>query len=106
VKLDRTAVAVPKVTHLHTSALGKAILAALDEREVKRIVEQTGLPRRTPSIIASRDRFERELQKISIGGIAESNEENYVGALGIAASIQDGSGAVVAAITIAARRPG
>jgi len=87
--------------YLHTSAIGKAILAARDDAEVERILSETGLPRRTPATITDRARLFDELSKIRARGIAESNEENYVGALGVAATIYNQAGDVVGAITVA-----
>lgn len=87
--------------YVHSSALGKAILAGLDDEEVDRILDDTGLPSRTAASITDRAEFHQELLKVRRQGFAESDEENYVGALGIAAAIRDQSGAVVAALTVA-----
>lgn len=87
--------------YVHTSALGKAILAELDDEEVDRIIDDAGLPSRTPASITDRSQLHRELSKIRRQGFAESDEENYIGALGIAAAINDQSGGVVGALTVA-----
>jgi IclR family acetate operon transcriptional repressor len=87
--------------YLHTAAVGKAILAALDDKEINRVLNETGLPARTPATITDPARFRREIARIRAQGFAESDEENYVGALGIAAPIYDRSGAVEGAITVA-----
>ena len=87
--------------YVHSSALGKAILAGLDDEEVDRILDDVGLPSRTPASITDRAKLHEELSKIRRQGFAESDEENYIGALGIAAAIRDQSGEVVGALTVA-----
>jgi DNA-binding IclR family transcriptional regulator len=92
---------VGATAYLHTSAIGKAILATMTEEEVERVIKETGLPRRTTASITHRQKLLRELAKIRTTGVAESDEENYAGALGVAAAFYDQLGNVAGAITIA-----
>ena len=87
--------------YLHTAAVGKAILASFKDSEIERVITETDLPARTSATITDPAQLRREIERIRAQGFAESNEENYVGALGIAAPIYDWSGQVAGAITVA-----
>jgi len=87
--------------YLHTTAIGKAILAGLTDDEIISALKPAGLPRRTSSSIHQWKALARQIAGIRRSGFAESDEENYIGALGIAAAVRDHTGQVVAAITVA-----
>lgn len=84
----------------HVSAAGKAILACLGEAEVRRIVGETGLPRRTRNTITDIDVLLRDLALISSRGYAVDDEEDDEGVFCIAAAFQSRDGEPVGAISI------
>ncbi len=87
--------------HLHTAALGKAILAHLSETKRDQILRNRGLPQRTPSTITDRDQLEDELDQIRQEGIAFSDEERTPGIRSVAAPIKRTDDTVLGAISLA-----
>jgi IclR family acetate operon transcriptional repressor len=84
----------------HVSAAGKAILASLPEAEVRRIVAETGLPRRTRNTITDTEDLIRNLALISSTGYAIDDEEDDEGVFCLAAAFEDRDGAPLGAISI------
>lgn len=78
--------------HIHTSATGKAISAALSEESVRDIIEQWGLPQETPRTITSADALFEELETTRDRGYATVDEEWLNGhrAVGVAVTFPDG----------------
>ncbi len=70
----------------HVSAAGKAILAALPEHEVRRIIAQTGLPRRTRNTITDVEVLLRDLELSSARGFTVDDEEDDEGVFCLAAA--------------------
>ena len=77
---------------LHCTAPGKAVLAALDDRELSRALGER-LERYTPATILERDRLEDELLEIRRSHVAYDREEHTLGicAVGMALRAPDGS---------------
>lgn len=67
--------------YLHTTALGKALLASLADERVDEIVDRHGLPAQTDETITSRDELFEEIDRIREEGFAY-NEEERLGGLG------------------------
>ncbi|MFC6889373.1 IclR family transcriptional regulator [Halorubrum trueperi] len=67
--------------YLHTTALGKALLASLSDERVDEIVDRHGLPARTDETITTRSDLFEELDQIREEGFAY-NEEERLGGLG------------------------
>jgi IclR family acetate operon transcriptional repressor len=88
--------------HLHSTSIGKAILAGLPEAAVVALAERTGLPRRTPATITDVPRLLAELAGIRARGWAEDHEENEVGVCAAGAAVVDHTGYVVGAVSAAA----
>jgi DNA-binding IclR family transcriptional regulator len=86
---------------LHATALGKAMLAYWPEQQRAALLAGP-LPARTPHTITDRAALAQELDHIRAAGIAEDREENERGAGCFGAPIFDHTGAVIAAISIAA----
>ena len=84
----------------HVSAAGKAILACLPEAEVRRIVAETGLPRRTRNTITDVEDLVRDLAVISKRGYALDDEEDDEGVFCIAAPFRSTDGSPLGAISI------
>ncbi|NUR87326.1 MAG: IclR family transcriptional regulator [Nonomuraea sp.] len=85
---------------LHSSGIGKAMLAAMSDAEVAGIAGRTGLTRRTPATITSLAALRRHLAVIRDRGFAVDDEENEAGIRCVAAAVFDHNGHVVAGISI------
>lgn len=86
---------------LHSTALGKAILAFLAP-ETRDGLLQGGLPARTGQTITEPVKLLAELARVRERGFAEDRDENEVGARCLGAPIFDHRGAVAGAISISA----
>lgn len=85
---------------LHTSAVGKALLAFLTEAEQARLLKQLTLKKLTPGTITSRDVLEQQLRKFRrLGYTSESNEGEW-GVACVAAPVFGPRHEVVAAISL------
>jgi len=85
---------------VHSTSVGKALVAALPRTEVEAILRQHGLKKRTPKTIGTPARFFAELEKVGAQGYAVDDEENSLGARCLAVPIFDVLGRVVAAMGI------
>jgi IclR family transcriptional regulator, KDG regulon repressor len=85
--------------HVHSSAVGKVLLAHRSSEEISEFFQVDGLPRRTPRTITSKSRLLQELETVRARGYASSNEEEFVGGRAVAAPIVDVSGKVCAAVS-------
>jgi DNA-binding IclR family transcriptional regulator len=86
---------------VHSTAVGKALLAFLPEDELERIILARGLPASTPGTIIDAKTLRRELVAVRARNYAVDDEESEIGLRSIAAPIRIYSGDVVAAISIA-----
>jgi IclR family transcriptional regulator, acetate operon repressor len=87
---------------VHCSSIGKAILAGLQEREVRDLIEQEGLPSRTTKSITHTKQLFADLKHSQRRGFAIDDEENTVGLRCVAAPIFDEFCRPAAAVSIAA----
>ncbi|WP_433631961.1 IclR family transcriptional regulator [Halomicrococcus sp. NG-SE-24] len=87
-------------THLHTTALGKAILAHLPESQVVEIIEQRGLNAGTPNSVQTEDELFDELDSIQERGYAIDAGERLEGLRCLAAPIRDSNNCVLGAISV------
>jgi IclR family acetate operon transcriptional repressor len=85
---------------LHTTAIGKVLLAALPEKEMLRLIRLKGLPRLTPHTIVNRTAFLGELDRVRERGYSVDNQENELDGRCIGAPIIGPDGRVVAALSI------
>lgn len=86
--------------YLHTTAMGKAILAYLPEDRVDEIIRSYGLPRETSKTITEREALFEELEEIRECGLAYDNEERLKGLRCVAGAILDPNNRVLGAISI------
>ena len=84
----------------HATALGKALLAALDLADVERRLRGRRLTRLTRRTIGSRPALWRALARVREQGFAIDDEECSLGLRCAAAAILDHRGSVVAALSI------
>lgn len=85
---------------VHSTAVGKALLAFQAAEVVDRIVAR-GLPATTPNTITDARALRRELAAVRTRGYAVDDEESELGLRSIAAPIKNDAGGVVASISIA-----
>jgi IclR family transcriptional regulator, KDG regulon repressor len=84
----------------HCSALGKVLLAYIPEEEVRRIVQQAGLPGFTPNTITDEEELQQSLAKIRKQGYAYDLEEILPDLCCVGAPIYNYSGLVIAAVSM------
>jgi len=83
---------------LHSTSVGKCLLAWLPKHDIENIVKQQGLKKRTPKTITSITRLIAELEHVKQSGYAVDDEENSLGARCLGAPIFDTIGNVTAAL--------
>lgn len=82
-----TASAVGTQQSIHSTSLGKAILAHLPERTVHEILDGSEMPLKTANTITDRDELFDELERVRDRGYAIDDEENVKGLRCIAAPV-------------------
>jgi DNA-binding IclR family transcriptional regulator len=85
---------------LHSTSLGKTMLAFMPATIARSLIHQHGLPAITAHTITSWDRMEGELAAIRKSGMAIDLEENEIGVRCASAPVRDVSGKMVAAISV------
>lgn len=85
--------------HLQTTALGKAMMAHMDEEQVRGILERHGLPSITDQTVTDEDELFEQLEEIRERGYAIDREERVHGMRCIAAPLCNGD-EVLGAISI------
>jgi len=99
----RMAARIGSRDYLHSTALGKAILAFLPPAERDHLLyAPAGLPARTERTITDPVHLRAELERVRERGIAEDHDENEVGARCLSAPLFDHRGVVVGAISVSA----
>jgi IclR family acetate operon transcriptional repressor len=78
---------VGRRTMPHTTAVGKAILADRTERDVRALLQRTGMPRRTEHTITSPDEFVADLEQTRKQGYAIDDGEQEVGVRCVAVAV-------------------
>ena len=84
---------------LHSTALGKVLLAWRPEREVARLLGTGPLPKLTPRTITGRRRLLRELARVRRAGVAVDDQETLLGARCLAVPVRNHRDEVVAALS-------
>lgn len=90
---------------LHTSALGRAVLAFLPESFLAKYLRRPGLHAVTPYTVTDPRKFRGILQQIRAQRWAVSFQQNLLGARGVAAPIFDHQGKVIASLGISGPHP-
>jgi IclR family acetate operon transcriptional repressor len=83
---------------LHSTSVGKCLMAWLPKQDVETVVRQQGLKKRTPKTITTVSKLLSELEHVKQTGYAVDDEENSLGARCLGAPIFDALGNVIAAI--------
>jgi len=90
---------------LHTSALGRAVLAFLPQTFLARYLRRPGLQAVTPYTVTDPRKFQTILAQIRSQGWAISFQQNLVGARGLAVPVFDHEERVVASLGISGPHP-
>jgi DNA-binding IclR family transcriptional regulator len=85
---------------LHTTAIGKCILAGMDEAEVADYVARVGLFRKTDHTVTSAAELLGQLAEIREQGYAIDDEENESAIRCLAAPVRNSQGAVVSGVSV------
>ncbi|WP_214110526.1 IclR family transcriptional regulator [Acrocarpospora catenulata] len=101
----RTTVQIALRDRVHTTALGKAVLAALPEEQARELLAEADWSQPTPKAVNSVEELLATLGPFRRLGYAIDDEENEVGSRCVAAPILDGEGRPVAAISVSAPTP-
>jgi len=85
---------------VHSTSLGKAMLAHLSVAEVEAMIAQHGMPKFTARTITSLKGLWAELERVRARGYSIDDMENELGVRCVGAHIWDHQGRVVAAISV------
>ena len=85
---------------LHSTALGKAIMARMPAEQRDELIAAAELAPRTPHTVADRDALRASIECAARAGHAIDNEENEVGMRCVAASIVNADGRPLAAMSV------
>ena len=83
---------------LHSTSVGKCLLAWLPKHEIEMLVKRQGLKKRTPKTITTMTKLLADLENTKAEGCAMDDEENSLGARCLGAPVFDVTGNVVAAL--------
>jgi DNA-binding IclR family transcriptional regulator len=86
--------------YLHSTSVGKCLLAGLPKAEAETLLRQQGMKKRTPKTISSVPKLLAELETVRAQGYAVDDEENSMGARCLGTPIVDAEGSVTAALGV------
>ncbi len=86
-------------TYLHSTALGKAILAAMPDSQVIRLLEEATLPKLTEQTKVSIPQLLSELKDVRKLGYATNDEENRHGVYSAGAIVRDAENRPIGALS-------
>ena len=90
------AIALP----IYATAVGKAMLATLDDTQLSKVLARITFDRATPNTIAGPDQLREEIMRVRTKGVAVDNEELEEGLYCIAAPLYNLKGAAEYAISV------
>jgi DNA-binding IclR family transcriptional regulator len=90
---------IGKPNYVHTSAIGKALLAHRSKEEITAIWK-SGLPRRTAKTITSLTKLMQVLKEIRIRGYSVDDEEDEIGGRCVAAPVFNAAREVEGAVSV------
>ncbi|MEU6310937.1 IclR family transcriptional regulator [Streptomyces sp. NPDC047014] len=96
----RTASRIGMSMPLHSTAIGKSVLAHLPEAEVRALAAATGLPRRTPHTLTTVPELLAELAGVRARGFAVDDEENEPTIRCVGAAVLGPSGRPVGGVSV------
>lgn len=96
----QTASAAGKREYMHSTSLGKTMLARLSDERVDEILDQHGTPAKTAHTLTDRAALFDRLAEIRDRGYALDDEENIEGLCCVAMPVTDADGAVLGAVSL------
>lgn len=93
---------VGRTLHLHSTGIGKALLAFRPEEEIDRMLAVLPLPALTPKTITDPAELKKELARTRARGYAVGSEENEVTTRAVGAPIFGPDGRTIAAVNLGA----
>lgn len=97
VKLDTK---VGSRQYLHTSALGKTILANMEDKQFETVINRHGLPAETSNTVTDKETLHKELDQIRERGFAFDGEERAEGIRCVAAPITNNNDRLLGAVSV------
>ncbi|MFC6723560.1 IclR family transcriptional regulator [Halobium palmae] len=94
-------VRIGRHVHLHQSAAGKAILGFLPRERARAIVDDHGLPARTPETVTDRETLFEELDGVRERGYAYARGDHTEGLWAVGVPVHDQDDDVVGGIVVA-----
>ena len=85
---------------IHTSGIGKALLAELPQRQLDAIINRKGLASFTPNTLNTRDALINDLAEIRKRGWAVDHEERNLGMRCVASAIYNEFGEAIAGVSV------
>ena len=85
---------------LHTTCIGKAILAYMDRANRNQILENYKFVQLTPNTITTKGEFLKELAKVKKTGVSFDRQESISGLAGIGGPVFNHAGVVIAAFAV------
>jgi IclR family transcriptional regulator, KDG regulon repressor len=89
------------VIPMHTTALGKILLAHIDSTRRERILAGCRFEKLTPNTITTHELFLEELEQVKTTGISFDNQETVIGIAAISGPIFNRIGEIIAAFSVA-----
>jgi len=86
---------------LHTTALGKVLLAFQSDEFIRRFIEQDGLQTFSPRTITNADELWAQIRDIRRQGVAVNNGEHFEDISAVGAPVYDYAGQVMAGVSLA-----
>jgi IclR family transcriptional regulator, acetate operon repressor len=87
---------------LHSTSVGKSMLACMPEDAVRALLTRAGMPARTPKTHTAIDTLLGELEHVRAQGYAEDHQENEDGVIAVGAAVFDHLGQVIGGISATA----
>lgn len=91
---------VGKRMEFHCTALGKALVAYLEESELEHLIRDHGMLRHNDNTISSVRRLRQDLEQVRCRGYSLDDEEEEIGSRCVGAPVLDASGRARAAISV------
>jgi DNA-binding IclR family transcriptional regulator len=91
---------IGKLVYLHTTSVGKSILASLPREHVEKVLDRYGLPELTPNTITNRDELFKNLEEVRDRGYAMNKAERRNGMMAIGTVATKPDGSVIGGISV------
>ena len=96
----QTASAPGRREYMHSTALGKAMLAEMTSEKARSVINRHGMPAKTDTTLSTESGLMDELETVADRGYAIDDEENIDGLRCIAMPVMDGGSTVIGAVSV------